>query len=414
MESPSKPKPPNADDKAQLKQRIANDADGIVDYIFPFHYPIKLLGDIMAAIFHFVSPYTPNLIPLAVFLLALPVIAFLSISAGWLVWRSVAIAWEAELPLQFGDGPTPYAEVALSHIVAKQPYDISLHLVVPAIEPNFALGNFMTTLTLVTPTNRTLAYVRKPSIVLPRSSAPWSFIFNWPGTVDLNIPLLTSYTLETSRALARVELGRRDQWRSLGNGEGRELSVLSAVLRGVVVHKGIRGLVSRFPLISSLIAAGTFLFISFVVLASCLLPALELRFNSDPHLHDPPPRPRRRPRKRPSNSALDTDADRARRPRPRKASLGREERRTPVSDRPSKRESQVELDPLDPELQLQPGPYADYREGPLKRESEETYFHHPSTPSLMNEPGIWDSTPSTPLRRRSRGSSSNPDRDTDG
>ncbi|KZT05985.1 uncharacterized protein LAESUDRAFT_654569 [Laetiporus sulphureus 93-53] len=263
----------------------------------------------MAAIFHLVSPYTPNLIPLAVFLLALPVIAFLSASAGWLVWKSVAVAWETELALQYGDGVPPYAEVSLANMVATQPYDISLHLVVPATESNLALGNFMASLTISSPANRMLVQSRKAAIVLPRSSAPWSFLPNWHGTVDLTVPLLRSVALETSRATATIELGRRDRWKSIGNGEGRELSVLTAVLRGVVVRKGIRGLVARFPLTSAFMAAGTSLFISFIVLASCLLPALELRFNSDPYQDKPPPR-RRRLRRRPSMSAADTDGAR--------------------------------------------------------------------------------------------------------
>lgn len=180
MDSPTQQRFANTEDKAQLKQRIINDADNLGEYFFPLHYPIKLLGDIMAAIFKFVSPYTPNLIPLAVFLLSLPVIALLSISAGWFVWRSAAVAWELELPLQYGyvkqhpplthsasltyirDGMSPYAEIPLSTIITYQPYDVSLHLLVPATEPNYALGNFMTSLMITTPANRTLAYIRKP------------------------------------------------------------------------------------------------------------------------------------------------------------------------------------------------------------------------------------------------------------
>lgn len=37
-----------------------------------------------------------------------------------------------------------------------------------------------------------------------------------------------------------VEVGRRDGWRTLGAGEGREVSVLSASLRGLAVPHGIR------------------------------------------------------------------------------------------------------------------------------------------------------------------------------
>lgn len=60
------------------------------------------------------------------------------------------------------DGALPYAEVPLSNIAAQQPYDISLHLVVPANEANLALGNFMASLTLLTPSNNTIALARKP------------------------------------------------------------------------------------------------------------------------------------------------------------------------------------------------------------------------------------------------------------
>ena len=60
------------------------------------------------------------------------------------------------------DGPVPYAEVALPSVIAQQPYDISLHLVVPANEANFALGNFMASLNLMTPSNGTIATARKP------------------------------------------------------------------------------------------------------------------------------------------------------------------------------------------------------------------------------------------------------------
>jgi hypothetical protein len=55
----------------------------------------------------------------------------------------------------------PYAETDLPRLVTQQPYDISLQLVVPASEANIALGNFMTVLTLATPSNKTLATVRR-------------------------------------------------------------------------------------------------------------------------------------------------------------------------------------------------------------------------------------------------------------
>ncbi|KAK7694793.1 hypothetical protein QCA50_001981 [Cerrena zonata] len=225
-----------------------------------------------------IKPLAPHLIPLVVFALAIPVVIALSLSAGWFVWRSIAVGWELPLYLQYGDGPPPYAVIHLPNMLAQQPYDISLHLVVPSTDTNYALGNFMSTLTLFTPANNTLATIRRPAIVMPNS---WWRSFVSPGVVVLDIPLLSEFRSTSNNVLARIELGRQDHWRSLANGEGRELSVSSALLRGVVVHKGLRGIITRFPLFTAMISSGVFLFISFVILATCLLPAIEWRFHRE-------------------------------------------------------------------------------------------------------------------------------------
>ena len=60
------------------------------------------------------------------------------------------------------DGLPPYAEVSLPTLNAVQPYDFTLHLDVPAIESNFHLGNFMSTLTLSTTSNKTIVTTRRP------------------------------------------------------------------------------------------------------------------------------------------------------------------------------------------------------------------------------------------------------------
>lgn len=193
----------------------------------------------------------------------------------------------------------------------------------------------MATLTLVTPTNRTIVSVRKPvsvlngshelrlifhlqALVLPPSTSLMSYFWEQPGTVHLTVPLVSNIETGTSTVIANVELGRRDQWKSIGNGEGRELSVSAAFLRGVVVHQGLRyvfrimllfergltcpsyrGLLTRFPLATALSASGTFLFISCLILASCLLPMIELRLPDDSETIEaaqtetPPPAPKR-------------------------------------------------------------------------------------------------------------------------
>ena len=43
----------------------------------------------------------------------------------------------------------------------------------------------------------------------------------------------------------------------------------------------VRGLISRFPLVSAVAASGVFFFILFVGLVACLMPAVEWHFPSD-------------------------------------------------------------------------------------------------------------------------------------
>jgi len=78
----------------------------------------------------------------------------------------------------------------------------------------------------------------RQAIVLPARS-PFSF-WSKADTLTLHVPLLYSYIARTGPIEARVELGRKDGWKSLGTGEGRELSVLSATLVGALKHHGIR------------------------------------------------------------------------------------------------------------------------------------------------------------------------------
>ncbi|KIK78990.1 hypothetical protein PAXRUDRAFT_834327 [Paxillus rubicundulus Ve08.2h10] len=226
-------------------------------------------------------PIAPQMVPLAVCLSLIPVIVLSSMFSGWYVWKNVAVGWEIPVYLQYGDGVSPYAELSLPPLSATQPYDISLHLVVPASEANFALGNFMATLSLYTPSNKTLMTTKRPSIALPPPSRRRFLLSSSPRLVDLDIPLLASYVLGTSKVNARIDIGRRDEWKSLGSGEGRELSVWTALLRGAVRRHGVRGLVSRFPLTFAVGSSITFFIVSSLVLAACVLPAIQWRFSDD-------------------------------------------------------------------------------------------------------------------------------------
>ncbi|KAJ7492762.1 hypothetical protein FB451DRAFT_549323 [Mycena latifolia] len=232
-------------------------------------WPSRLLASTLSAFLAVVRPSLPHILPLLVCLSFVPLLLFLSASAGWLVWRNVAVAWQAPLYLQYGDGVTPYAEATLPALVAQQRYDISLQLQVPNLDATYALGNFMTTLTLSTRSNKTLVSVRRPAIVVPPRVA---FYSSAPAVLDVYVPLLASYATGASHVIANVQVGRRDGWKSLGNEQGRELSVVAASLRGVVVHHGIRGLVTRFPLLSAFVSSIVFLVVTSLVVGACILP----------------------------------------------------------------------------------------------------------------------------------------------
>ncbi|KAJ7092576.1 putative adipose-regulatory protein-domain-containing protein [Mycena epipterygia] len=241
--------------------------------------PSRLFSSILAAFLAFVRPNLRYILPLLVCLSFVPLILFLSASAGWIVWRNVAVGWQVPLHLQYGDGVPPYVQVTLPVLVAQQRYDISLDLQVPNLDANYALGNFMTTLTLSTHSNKTLVSIRRPAILIPPRVA---FYSSAPAVITVHVPLLTSYATGASHVVASVEVGRRDNWKGLGNGQGRELSVVAASLRGVVVHHGIRGLVTRLPLLSALISSIVFLIISSLVVGACVLPLTFRRVGTQP------------------------------------------------------------------------------------------------------------------------------------
>jgi len=108
-----------------------------------------------------------------------------------------------------------------------------------------------------------------------------------PGTSKLEISLIDNFVTSTSLVKAKVDLGRRDGWMGIGRGEGRELSVYSAMLRGTLRHRGVRGLVTRFPVFFGFVAGTTFFFISASCLAVLLLPMVYLTGRPGPDEHSP-------------------------------------------------------------------------------------------------------------------------------
>lgn len=77
------------------------------------------------------------------------------------------------------------------------------------------------------------------AIILPPGSALLT-LRKTKRVIDYDIPLLSGYAIRSGNVVAHIELGRRDHWKSIGNGEGRELTVLSASLQGALRHRGVR------------------------------------------------------------------------------------------------------------------------------------------------------------------------------
>ncbi len=114
----------------------------------------------------------------------------------------------------------------------------------------------MTSLTLLSSSNKTLAHVRRPvRLVLNvcyivctdddgtkaiALTPPSNFLFSKPTSIRISVPLVDAFVASSSNLAAIVEIGRRDSWMTLGKGEGREVNVASASLRGLVVPHGIR------------------------------------------------------------------------------------------------------------------------------------------------------------------------------
>ena len=92
---------PDPEEQEQLREQVAEDTRGILSYFWPFH-PLQLAIDLLWALGRLFRPLAPHLIPLAVFSAILPLIIFLSIGSGYLVWKSVAVSWENDLFLQYG------------------------------------------------------------------------------------------------------------------------------------------------------------------------------------------------------------------------------------------------------------------------------------------------------------------------
>jgi hypothetical protein len=117
-------------DKHVLKQSNQSFVSRIIYAIFL--YPIELSISLVTLL---LRPVAPQLIPLAVFFLLVPLLVIPAILSGFYVWYSRAISWHSPLYFQYGCVPV-YSQDVLTHIPrAMGSYHTlkltSLHLTLP-------------------------------------------------------------------------------------------------------------------------------------------------------------------------------------------------------------------------------------------------------------------------------------------
>jgi hypothetical protein len=88
----------HAQSKAQRRQSRTNSK--LFSYIADF--PLRFMRSLGAQALALLRPTAPQLIPAFIFLFFVPLAVFFSLSAGWIVWRSVAVGWDSSIYLQYG------------------------------------------------------------------------------------------------------------------------------------------------------------------------------------------------------------------------------------------------------------------------------------------------------------------------
>jgi hypothetical protein len=89
------------DDKAPIR-RYGGDDDEQDNVHAILAAPLRLSSALVSKGTKYIKPIAPQLITFSVCLLLVPLIVFLSIFAGWFVWKNVAVGWETPAYLQYG------------------------------------------------------------------------------------------------------------------------------------------------------------------------------------------------------------------------------------------------------------------------------------------------------------------------
>ncbi|SRR5258708_3768335 len=105
------------------------------------------------------------------------------------------------------------------------------------------LGNFMSSITIKTPTNITIGSSTRPSLIFPPSIYISPFILGGlTSTRTHEVELLKDFYASSyaSSLTAYITVGRNDVWKGIGVGQGREVVVVDAFIKGVPRPRGIR------------------------------------------------------------------------------------------------------------------------------------------------------------------------------
>lgn len=214
-----------------------------------FLIPVRVFSSVLSSL---MGTAGPPLFHLVVIFALIPLIALWSLGAGLVVRSWMPQGWKQVVYLQYGNGQAPYADIALPSLSNGQPYDISLELIMPLHAKNIQVGNFMTSITISTPTNVTLATSSRPSLIFPQplAFAPL-FYSGMLSTHSIEVPLLEGFSASSylSSLRARIQVGRQDGWASVGAGHGQELVIVEAFARGLPKMSGIRGFLAKHSLL---------------------------------------------------------------------------------------------------------------------------------------------------------------------
>jgi len=220
----------------------------------------------------------PPALHIAIFLSLLPLLGLFSISAGVLVARWLPTEWSEPAFLQYGEGKTPYAYTVIRNLKPGQPYDINVQLVVPTTQANYDIGNFMTTLTLLTTSNRTIVASRRPALLIPYSRSLSHFT---PAVATVVVPLFDEFVPSYSTILARLEIGRADSWRTRDANGANELAIIESRIRGNVKLRGLTALLALSPTTTT-VATSLLFFFTGALLALLLYLAYSPSFSGTP------------------------------------------------------------------------------------------------------------------------------------